>query len=293
MRKAFSRLATFFLYLVSLLPFPVLYLLADAFFIVLFYGIRYRRKVVQDNLRNAFPDKTDLDRRDIERKFYHHLADLFVETVKLASISAAEVRRRFHVINPELFEGLYNEGKSLLGVVGHYGNWEMAALAGSLITKRKNLIIYKPLHNAVFDTFFLGMRSRFGAVLVPMKMVLRKIAEYKNEPTITVFAGDQTPVQHETHYFTRFLNQQTAMFLGVEKMAHLTGYPVCFCDIRKIKRGFYTCKFVLLEENPKYTNEHEITEKHVRYLENVIQKEPQYWLWSHRRWKFKPKAVSA
>lgn len=288
MRKAFSRLATVFLYLVSLLPFPVLYVLADALFIILFYGIKYRRKVVHDNLLNAFPERTEAERNDIERKFYHHLADLFVETVKLASISADEVHRRFKVINPELFENFYNRGKSLLGVVGHYGNWEMAALSGSLVTKRKNLIIYKPLHNAVFDAFFKQVRSRFGAVLVPMKLVLRKVAEYRNEPTLTLFAGDQTPVQHEAHYFTNFLNQPTAMFLGVEKMAHLTGYPVCFCDIRKIKRGFYTCKFIVLEESPKNTAEYEITEKHVRYLENVIHEEPQYWLWSHRRWKFKP-----
>lgn len=293
MRKAFSRLATVFLYLVSLLPFRVLYLLSDLIFLILFYIIRYRRTVVAANLHKAFPQKNDSEISIIERKFYRHFADLLVEGIKLVSISRREVLKRFEVKNPELFEQFYEQGKSVLGVVGHYGNWELGALAGTLITKRTNLIIYKPLHSAVFDQFFLRLRSRFGGVPVAMKSILRMLAVYRHEPTLTIFAGDQTPVREETQYFTEFLHQPTAIYLGVEKIARSTGYPVCFIDIRKPRRGHYTCTFVLLENDPKSAPEYALTEKHVRYLENVINDEPQYWLWSHRRWKFTPEGMTA
>ncbi|MGI4020086.1 MAG: lysophospholipid acyltransferase family protein [Janthinobacterium lividum] len=286
--KALTKVAIFFLYLLSLLPFWVLYLFADAVFIILFYITHYRRQVVQQNLLNAFPEKTSTERAQIERKFYGYLADLIAEAIKLISISERELKKHFTLNNPELLDTYFNQQKSVLGALGHYGNWEMSAQILGFSTQKKKLFIYKPLSNQVFDTFVKNLRSRFGSTPVTMKATLRTLVALKNEPKLTVFVSDQTPVREETQYFTQFLNQPTAVFLGIEKMAKMTNDPVIFCDIRVYKRGYYSCTFVPLINEPKLSAEHEITDAHVQYLEKVIREEPAYWLWSHRRWKFKP-----
>ncbi len=286
--KALTKVAIFFLYLLSLLPFWVLYLFSDAVFIILFYVVKYRRKVVQQNLRNAFPKKTETERAKIERQFFGFLADLMVEAIKLISISEDQLKKHFTLNNPEFLDTVFSRQKSVLGALGHYGNWEMAAQILGFSTQKKKLFIYKPLKNEVLDQFIRKTRSRFGSIPIAMKATLRTLIQLKNEPKLTVFVSDQTPVREETQYFTSFLNQPTAVFLGIEKMAKMTNDPVIFCDIRVIKRGYYSCTFVPLIEEPKLAAEHEITDLHVQYLEKVIREEPAYWLWSHRRWKFKP-----
>lgn len=289
--RGFSRLGIYFLYLVSLLPFAILYLLADFIYVLLYHVTGYRRETIRKNLLNSFPEKSIEEYRVIEKKYYAYLADLIVESIKTISIGEKELQKHFQILNPELLESYFNKGKSVLGVLGHYGNWEMAALIMGFVTDKKRLVIYKPLNNPVFDAFFKHTRSRFGTTLIPMKSTMRMLAAYRNEPKITVFVSDQTPVRHETQYFTQFLNQPTAVFLGIEKMAKITKDPVVFCDIKVIKRGHYTCTFVPLVLNPQETATHEITDNHVRYLEEVIRREPQYWLWSHKRWKFKPEDI--
>ena len=289
--KVLTKVAIFFLYLLSLLPFWVLYLLSDAVFIILFYVAKYRRKVVQENLRNAFPEKTETERAAIEKKFFGFLADLMLEAIKLISISELQLKKHFTLNNPEYLDTVFTRQKSVLGALGHYGNWEMAAQILGFSTKKKKLFIYKPLKNKVLDQFIRKIRSRFGSLPVTMKATLRTLVQLKNEPKLTVFVSDQTPVREETQYFSQFLNQPTAVFLGIEKMAMMTNDPVIFCDIRVVKRGYYSCTFVPLINEPKRTAEHEITDLHVQYLEKVIREEPAYWLWSHRRWKFKPEDI--
>ncbi|MGI4728034.1 MAG: lysophospholipid acyltransferase family protein [Janthinobacterium lividum] len=289
--KAFTKTTILFLYLLSLLPFWVLYLFSDAVFIILFYVCKYRRNVVQQNLCNAFPEKSDAERAKIERKFFGFLADLFAEAIKSISISKHQLKKHFTLNNPELLDVYFNQQKSVLGALGHYGNWEMAAQILGFSTQKKKLFIYKPLKNEVLDQFIRKIRSRFGSMPVTMKSTLRTLVSLKNEPKLTVFVCDQTPVREETQYFTNFLNQPTAVFLGIEKMAVMTNDPVIFCDIRVVKRGYYSCTFVPLISEPKLSNEHEITDLHVQYLEKVIREEPAYWLWSHRRWKFKPEDI--
>lgn len=287
-KKGLWGLAFFFLYLLSLLPFWLLYILAFPVYVLLYYVIGYRRKVVSENLANSFPEKTLDERKKIEKQYYHYLADLMVEGIKLISISAPEVEKRMKIINPGLLDEYFKQGRSIAGAVGHYGNWELGALSLSLQTDRPRNVIYKPLHDDVSDAFFKRLRSRFGATLIPMKSTLRKLTETRNNPGITVFVSDQTPIREEAHYFTPFLNQPTAVFLGIEKIAKLFNSVVLFCDIRRVKRGYYQCTFVPLVENPKEAGGHTITEMHVQYLEKVIREEPAYWLWSHKRWKFKP-----
>ena len=286
--KGFSYAGLYFLYMLSLLPFWMLYLISDFIFVLIYYVFGYRRKVVEENLRNSFPEKTVEERRVIERKFYRHLCDLIMETVKMFTISKKELERRIIGLNTEIAADAFAKGRSIIAAVGHYGNWEIAGLRLSYATEYPRIIVYKPLSNPVFDEGFKKMRSRFGATLVAMKDATRAMMQHRNEPAFNVLVSDQTPVKGDMNYFTEFLNQPTAVFLGIEKMAKLLNSVVIFCDIRKVKRGYYECTFVPLTDEPKQTAPHEITEAHVKYLEKVIREEPEYWLWSHRRWKFKP-----
>ena len=282
-----TRLGIFGLRLVSLLPLSVLYLISDILFVVLYHITKYRRAVVDENLQNSFPEKSDAERKDIALKYYHYLCDLIIESVKMISISKEEAMQRFTFVNPELLEEYFKQSKSVIAAAGHYGNWEMASNVG-LITDKKILVVYKPLSNAHFENFLRKVRSRFNAKLVPMKTSFKQILSYRKEPTVSIIVSDQTPVRSDSHMFTTFLNQPTAVFLGIEKLARAYDYPVVFCDVKVVKRGHYTCEFVPLVENPKLCAEHEITELHVKHLEKMILKEPQYWIWSHKRWKLKP-----
>ena len=288
-KKGFSSLGVGLLYLISLLPYFILYLIADVLFFFIYYVAHYRRKVVQQNLANAFPEKTLAERQSIEKKYFRFLADLIMETIKLYTLSEKETIKRVEVRDGALLQNAaYQQGKSIIAAVGHYGNWESGCLRMGLVKERKCIIAYKPLSNPTFNEFFLKLRSRFGAIMVPMKSTLRTVVAHRKEVTLTVLASDQTPAWQEATYFTKFLNQPTAVFLGVEKLAKATDSLVVFCDVRRVKRGYYSCTFVPLFDNPKLTAEYEITNAHVQYLESVIREEPEYWLWSHRRWKFKP-----
>jgi len=287
-KKGLSRLGTFFLYLVSLLPFWFLYLIADLLYVILYYITDYRRKVVQENLRNSFPEKTERERKEIEQKYFKYMADLMIETIKSVSMSRKSVEKRMICTNPELLEHYFGKGRSIIAAAGHYANWEMACLSFGFLTSRRRMIVYKPQSNEVFTDFFNRTRSRFGATMISMRQTLRKMIEFKNEQTITVLASDQTPTREDAKYFIEFLNQPTAVFLGVEKLTKVVNSVVIFYRIDLVKRGHYTYTFVPLVEEPEKTKPYEITEIHVRYLEQLIREKPEYWLWSHRRWKIKP-----
>ena len=276
------------LYLLSFLPLRALYKLAGVLYLVLNNIVRYRRKVIDQNLLNAFPEKSPEERIIIRKRYYRYLADLMVEVIKLLTINDAEVSKRVKVANPELISGIFSAGKSVIGVLGHYGNWEISALRFSQLFIEPRIIVYKPLSNKFADRALNRVRSRFGATLVPMRSTARTLISHRNNRTVTVMVSDQTPAKTEIQYFTRFLNQPTAVFLGVEKLAKRTNSAVVFCDIRLIKRGHYECTFIPLFNDPGNTTPYQITDEHVRYLEAVIRKQPEYWLWSHRRWKFKP-----
>lgn len=286
--NALLRLSVYLLFLLSLLPFWILYRIADVLFLLLFHVSKYRRKVVQENLRNAFPEKSRDELAIIEKDFFKYLCDLIIEIIKGITISEKEMKRRVVVTNPELVQEYFAKGKSIIAVSGHYCNWEFAAMNFCFHNNKKFLIIYKPLSNPVFNNLFIKIRGRFGGIPVAMNQVMRKMVDYKNELTVSVLVGDQTPAKAEVNYFTTFLNQQTAVFLGIEKLAKHMDDAVVFYDMKRLKRGFYSYTLVPLIENAKETATYEITEAHVRYLESMINKEPQYWLWSHKRWKFKP-----
>ncbi|MGZ3945906.1 MAG: lysophospholipid acyltransferase family protein [Mucilaginibacter sp.] len=287
-----SYIGVFFLYLLSLLPVWLLYVISDFLFIILYYLAGYRRNVVQENLRNSFPEKSDEERSLIEKKYFKYMADLMLETIKSVSMSEKQVQQRMACTNPELMEHYFSQGKSIIAAAGHYGNWELACLTFGFLTDKKRLVVYKPQSSDIFTDFFNRTRSRFGTTMISMKQTLRKMIEYKNELTFLVLAADQTPSRSEALYFTTFLNQPTAVFIGVEKLTGLRDCVVIFYRIDLVKRGHYTYTFVPLVENPKETRPFEITRIQVSYLESLIREKPEYWLWSHRRWKIKPEDVA-
>jgi KDO2-lipid IV(A) lauroyltransferase len=290
-KRWLSRIGTLFLYLLSLMPFWLLYLLSDFLFVVLYYVTGYRRKVVQENLKNAFPEKSTTERGIIERKYYKYLADLVVETVKAISISDAEIVKRMTIANPEVIQHYFNRDKSIIAAAGHYCNWEWAALRSGLATDEKSIIVYKPLSNTIVGDFFNKTRGRFGVIMVSMKQTYRKMTEFKNDKIFVTLLSDQAPVREDSKYFTDFLNQPTAVFLGVEKLTRIIDGVIIFIKIELVKRGYYKATIVPLVDEPKQTKPFEITEIHVKYLESIIKEKPEYWLWSHRRWKIKPEEV--
>ena len=291
-KNGLSYTGVFFFYLLSLLPFWLLYLVSDLVFFILYYVVGYRRKVVQDNLRNSFPEKSDEERAAIEKKYFKYMADLTLETIKSTSMSEKQVRRRMVCTNPEIVEHYFGQGKSILAAAGHYGNWELACLNFGFLTDKIKMVVYKPQSSEIFTDFINRTRSRFGTMMISMKQTLRKLIEYKNELTFTVLAADQTPSRDEAMYFTTFLNQPTAVFIGVEKLSSIRDCAIVFYRIDLVKRGHYTYTLVPLVENPKETKPYEITKIQVNYLESLIREKPEYWLWSHRRWKIKPEDVA-
>ena len=287
MNTFFYGILSFILYLVSRLPLWFLYGLSDILFFVLYYLVRYRKTVVRTNLANSFPEKTDLERQQIEKKYFRFLADTIFETIKLWSISASELKKRFKFKNIEEVNRHLKNHKSVLIATGHYANWEWGAPASPLYFEEPLMVIYKSQSNKYFENKINEMRSRFGTIMVPMQQAYRTIVSHKNEPFLAIFLADQTPVIQESMFFTPFLNQPTAVFLGVEKIAKKTGQPVLFYYMNRIKRGYHEVIFKTLTEDPKLTADYEITKLHTAELERVIRQRPEFWLWSHKRWKFK------
>lgn len=279
---------SFLFFLVSCLPFWLLYLISDVLYILLYKVIRYRVKVVRDNLKNSFPEKSTSALREIEKDFYKYLPDLMVEIIKMKTIGQNEINKRFKILNPEELQKQVDNGKSPILVTSHYGNWELAIHALCMQYSFPALIVYKPLSNRTFDDAFSAIRERFGAVMVPMKKTLRYVLKYKQTPHVSVYVADQSPTSSESNFYMPFLNQSTYVFTGPEKMAVKLNSPVIFCEINRIRRGYYEATLSTLVENPQEYPEFEITRKHNQLAEKVIQRNPAFWLWSHKRWKRKP-----
>jgi len=275
-------------WIITLLPLPVLYFFSDLLYFVLYYIVLYRRKVVAINLKNSFPEKTFEERKTIEKKFYRHLSDLIVETLKLTHMSKSTQNKRFSYSNLEIIDKLREEKRDVIAVLGHYNNWEWPTLLPNYL-KYKTIIIYKPLQNKYFNGFINNQRSKYGIVLTPTSQIIREIINYRKNDinTLSVFISDQIPAKGYIKYWTSFLNQDTAVFTGAGKIASKYDIAIVFFHIQKIKRGFYNLDIELLHEHTAGLSEDLITESHVRRLEEIIREKPEYWIWSHRRWKHK------
>lgn len=280
----------FFCYLISILPFRVLYVLSDIVYFPLYYLIRYRRKVVRGNLTESFPDKPLKEIIAIEKKFYSFFCDYFFETLKLLSISEKSLRKRMQFEGIDEVHEAFRQGRSAGAYLGHYCNWEWVSSLPLHVDKKYICgQIYHKLRNKAVDHLFLKLRGRSGAVSIPMKDTLRQMVTYRknNQQYIIGFISDQSPRWNNIHHWMNFLNHpETPVFTGTERLAKQLDLVLFYANMRRVKRGYYVCTFRKLTDTPKSYPDYEITEMYMRELEKIIAKEPQYWLWTHKRWKW-------
>lgn len=277
-----------FIYLLSALPFPLLYFFSDGVYALLYHVIRYRRKVVRLNLTRSFPEKQGKEIREIETRFYRYFCDLFLETFKTLTISAEDMVKhcRFEPETLAIFNQLAEENQSFIVVMGHFGNWEWGGNTFSICCKHQLFVIYHPLTNKYVNGLMFRMRTRFGTRLISMKDTLRDMLNNRNELTATAFIADQSPLPDRA-YWMDFMNQDTPVFLGIEKIALKIRYPIVYITIRRVKRGYYTVFAERIELPSQRQETGKITEIHTRKLEEDIRSQPENWLWTHRRWKHK------
>jgi len=285
MKKGLAKIGVSFLKLLGLTPFWLLYLCSDLIYFVCYHVIGYRKKTVIQNLKNSFPEKTDQKLKEITRQFYRHFADLVVETIKAFQISETELRKRFCYKNPEVLNELYAQGKSVALLSGHYGNWEWTIALPKIIRHQVN-VIYRPIQDETFDQYMKQVRSRFGMTMMMARISGRTMLELEKSGQLsaTYYLTDQTALK-DTDYWMMFLNQETAVFPGAEIMATKSRQAVVFMDIQKVRRGYYEVEFTKLFDDASATKKYEVTKAHTRFLEEIIHKRPELWLWSHKRWK--------
>jgi len=277
-----------FLYLLSVLPFTLLYFLSDILYLLLYYVIGYRKRIIIQNLQNSFPDKSNAEKKVIIKKFYRYLCDLFLETFKTLTISPKTMLAHCKMDKgaQQLFQQLNDEKKSIILVMGHFGNWEWAGNTFSLICKQQLYVIYHTIANKNFNELMYKMRTRFGTKLIEMNDTFKAMVSNRHEISVTAFIADQTP-QPKNAYWTNFLHQDTPVFWGTERIARKLNYPIVYITIKRLKRGYYELFAELLENNPVETIDGAISEQHTKRLEQDIIAQPEIWLWSHRRWKHK------
>lgn len=280
------------LHAIALLPFPVLYAISDLMYVVACFVVRYRRKVVLDNIAASFPDLSAGECKKIMREFYRNFCDMFLETMKLAHISDKQMRRRMVYENTALVDSLFDRGRSIVCYFSHCFNWEWAP-AITLWTRHKpssQIVfsqVYRPLVNHWFDAYFLKLRSRFGSVSYSKHTVLRDLVKQKRAGVLGIcgFMSDQKPSHGDPAHVMRFLNHPTAMITGTETLARKLDMAVVYMDMHRVKRGHYKIVMRLITENPQDEPPMAITEKYAALLQQTIERNPSLWLWSHKRWK--------
>lgn len=270
---------------ISLLPYFLLYSISNCMFVLMYYLIGYRKQVIEGNIYSSFPDKSEKEKRTIVKKFYRHFCDLIVESVKNFSVNEKQIEKRVKFENIEVLNKFYDQNKSVVTVGGHYGNWEMFAVGVGKVSKLKQLAIYKPLSNKFFDAKMKSSRGISGLLMIPMKET-KSYFEMENQPPRTIiFGSDQWPSNPKRAYWTTFLGRETPFLFGAEKYAKEFDWPVVYCEIIREKRGHFITRYHELTANPKEEKEGAIIEKFVGLLEKTIERDPAYWLWSHKRWK--------
>lgn len=277
-------------YLLSLLPLWLLYFVSDLLFFPTYYLARYRRKIVRRNLTGSFPEKDLKEIVRIEKRFYHFFCDYIVETIKLFSMSEEQMKRRMvfkgvdHIVS-----AMEKEDKNFCFVyLGHYCNWEwIASLPYWCPDDVKCGQIYHPLYNKAFDRLFLRLRNQFGGECIAMKETLRRIIEMKRakQKCIIGFISDQAPKWNSIHHWCDFLHRETPVFIGTERIGKQVDALIYYADVKRIRRGYYLCEFKPLTHRPKEVPDYELTDRFTHLLEEMIKERPDFWLWSHKRWK--------
>jgi KDO2-lipid IV(A) lauroyltransferase len=287
MKRILYYLAYSMLWLITLLPLRVLYLFSDFIYLVLYYLVGYRKRTVYQNLQRSLPDKSPEEITQIARKFYRQLCDYFLESVYRIHMGEKENARRIQYKNHEFLPDYYQQGKSIILLLSHYGNWEWPTRI-SRLSSHTLLGIYKPLQNKYFDRFFIKLRGQFGGVAIPMESTLRTLVNHQrnNQPVVLYAIADQRPQWTGIQHWTIFLNQDTPVITGPEKIARRFNIPVYFLDLQRVKRGYYSAEFKPICEKPEDVPEFDIIRKYLSMLERNILQRPELWLWSHKRWKY-------
>jgi KDO2-lipid IV(A) lauroyltransferase len=291
MQRVSFLLAYPLLWLISRLPFRILYFLSDMLFFLVYRVIRYRRKVVRENLNLVFPDKSEHELRTIEKKFFAHLCDMFLEMVKTMGITRQELDRRFTFSNLEVLRSLEEQGKSVMLMFPHYASWEWVISLDPHV-KGRGIAIYQPINNKYFDQWVRKVRGKFGTTLVTTRETRDCIRQNRKEGNLITYGilSDQSPMAGKARYWAPFMGITVPMHVGAEAICKQMDLPAIYLKIRKLKRGHYQGSFVLLAENPAGVPDYEITDAFFREVEKAIAEAPEYYFWTHKRWKHRNKA---
>ena len=286
------KVVYFIFYLISLLPYRALYVLSDFFYLIIYYVARYRRTVVRRNITTSFPEKTAREHLDIERRFYHWLCDYFVETIKLITVSRQELLRHIEFRNAGQIEQYFDKGQSCAAILGHYCNWELLSATGLAFERHNEAVcglIYHPLRSQVFDRLFIKIRQSMGGLCIPKRDILRYLVSFRSQGLMNLFGyiADQTPKYSNIHLWLPFLNHDTPVFTGAERLMRKMNNAVFYVDMERPRRGKYICTFRLMTHNPAAEPEYAITRRFFEMLEETIRRDPPCYLWSHNRWKRK------
>lgn len=275
-------------WMIAITPFGLLYLKSDIDAFLLYHVVRYRRKVVRDNLVKSFPEKTLPEIKRIEKRFYRNFCDLTVEICKILRLKPEEMLRHVTFTNPELIQSLYDKGRSVFTAIPHSGNWEWYGKLMHTASRHKVAAIYKKMKNPYFDCFMKQLRTNYNLdqeEMIEASTALKALVRRKDLANAVLIVADQSPRGVNSDYWTDFLHRDTCWFYGLEKMARLLDYAVVFVNMNRVGRGRYSISFDLICEDPKTMEEGAIMEQYVRHVERFIEQNPDNWLWSHRRWK--------
>ncbi len=271
--------------LLALLPFSMLWIIASPLYLLLYHLLRYRRQVVANNLAQAFPQQELASRQQMARAFYHQFCYVLLETVKGWTMSETELRQRYRFRNTEVFEPLFQQGRSAIVAGGHFGNWEWGSLSFPLWVSAQVVGIYKPIKNPYIEAYLRRVRCRWGLHLAPMAQTGRALVKYRQQASLFVLIADQSPSNLEASHWLDFFGRETPFLSGIDKIARRSNYPVYYFDIHRMGRGRYEIEFKLLAETPGQMAEGALTERFRDALQASIRRQPEIWLWSHRRWK--------
>jgi KDO2-lipid IV(A) lauroyltransferase len=276
------------LWLFSLLPMWVHYVIADGIYLIVYRLVGYRKKLVRKNLTDSFPEKTAEELQTIEKGFYHWFCDYLVETTKMMTISEKNLKRRMAFKGTKEADEILESGQSIALYLGHYCNWEWVTSMPLWITPKAHCgQIYHVLENAAFDKLFLKLRERWGAESIPMAETLRRVATYRKQgqPIMIGYISDQVPFWNNIHHWLNFLNHDTPVLTGTERLARGAGHAIFYLDMHRVRRGYYEATLKLITRDPKQTKDYELTDAYFRMLEESIRRDPVCYLWTHNRWK--------
>ena len=273
--------------LFSKLPLRVLYWLSDFIFVILYFVVGYRKKVVFQNLKNSFPEKSDSELKIIRKKFYHNFCDYLVETLKSFTISSHELRVRVQHLNQDVFHEAKKENKNIILLAGHIFNWEWFNALATIIPQEKSFPVYRKVQSSFWEQKVKAIRNRFGNHALEAKEVIRHIFKNTNDGnSVYMFVADQTPHSSEVTYGLEFLHQKTPAFVGYDKLSTRMDLVFVYCEMKKVKRGYYQINYHQIEPDGEKFEEYEVVRKFHKMLETTINKRPDNYLWSHRRWKY-------